>query len=132
MNNKNGLIPDSDLETLESKAQGLEAEIKEWKAKHKDIYEIGIEDEDDKESVLDGVRIICRAPGRAELSRFIKDVTAGDALKAQNNFFFGCLLHPKAEVLKEIVDEKPGIIVALGNKLQEITGISQNFTMTKL
>lgn len=110
----------------------LETKKQEWKAQHGDVYELIAEETDENISELGNTTIYCKAPGRVELARFVKDAATGDALKAQNNFFFGCLLYPDAEVIKRISDKKPGIVIALGNKLQELTGINQNFTMRKL
>jgi len=109
---------------------GIDAKIPGWKAQYKDVYELSIDEEVPNE--LSGIRIICRAPGRVEMSRFIQDVTKGDALKAQNNFFFGCLLYPDVEVIRTATDQKPGLVIALSNKLNEITGLNQNFTIKKL
>ena len=105
-------------------------QIASWKQQHGDVIEIQAEESGDPE--LDDLTIFCKKPGRTELSRFIKDAASGDALKAQNNFFFGCLLYPAPDVVKAIVDKKPGLIVALGNELQSLTGINQSFFMKKL
>jgi hypothetical protein len=109
----------------------LDSLIKAWKDRYGEIYEL-MADENEELPELAQLRIICKTPGRSELSRFIKDATAGDALKAQNNFVYGCLLYPDAAVLKQFVDKQPGLIVALGNELQSLTGTSQNFFMKKL
>lgn len=132
MNNKNEEVQNPVVDALDT-------QIEAWKAKYKDVYQLSVDLDDDEEKTSDvidsltALRIICREPGRNELSRFIKDVVGGgNAIKAQNNFFYGCLLHPTAEVLQKIVEQKPGLIVALGNKLQELTGMNQNFTLKKL
>jgi hypothetical protein len=109
----------------------LDELIKGWKERYGEIYELTA-DENEELPELVKLRIICKTPGRTELARFIKDATVKDALKAQNNFVYGCLLYPDAEVLKQIIDKKPGLIVALGNELQSLTGTSQNFFMKKL
>jgi hypothetical protein len=108
----------------------LTSRIENWKKQYGDVYQITVDDPEECPE-LAGVQIICRQPGRAQLSRLVKDI-AGDALKAQNNFFFDCLLYPDAELVKQIVDKKPGLMIALGNELQKLTGTNQNFTTTKL
>lgn len=118
--------------SLAKTAEEMAAKIEEWKRKYpKGVYLLRSEEVDDCPE-LENVDIYCKTPEREELSRFIKDATGGDALKAQNNFFYNCLLDPDPSFIKTIADKKPGIIIALGNKLQELTGINQGFTMRKL
>lgn len=107
------------------------SKIAGWKAQYGELCEMQLDEMEDIQE-LNGVRIICKMPGRANISKFVKDVNAGDALKAQNNFFFDCLLYPDASVIKQVIDKKPGVVIALGNLLQSQTGFNTNFTMKKL
>ncbi|MGE5607412.1 MAG: hypothetical protein ACM3YE_17200 [Bacteroidota bacterium] len=121
-----------DPENTQKATPDLDAQIKEWKAKYGDIYDLSIDDPEECPELADK-RIICRQPGRTHMSRFVKEIASGgDALKAQNNFFYDCLLYPDAEVIKQATDKKPGLIIALGNTLQKQTGINQVFTVKKL
>jgi hypothetical protein len=104
-----------------------EEQIKEWKQQYGEVYEISGEPEDAGEPMT----FYFRKPGRADLSRFAKEV-AKDMLKATNNLVFGCLLHPGPEVLRKMVDEKPGLVLALGAELQKIIGSSQDFLSRRL
>jgi hypothetical protein len=112
-------------------ATELQTKVSEWKSKYGDVYQITVDDPEECPELAD-VEIICRQPGRSQLSRLVQDIAKGDALKAQNNFFFDCLLYPDGEVIKQVADKKPGLIIALGNELQKLTGTNQNFTMKKL
>lgn len=121
----------SQAETKANLLTPLEQRIDQWKEQYKEVYELQTDDPEECPE-LASLRIICKRPDRTSLSRFVKEASSGDALKAQNNFFYGCLLYPDAEVIRNVAEQKPGIIIALGNKLQELTGTNMGFTMKKL
>jgi hypothetical protein len=104
-----------------------EEQIREWKERHGEVYEIRGEVEDGGGDQV----FYFRKPGWADLSRFAREVTR-DLLKAANNLVYGCLLHPAPEVLRRMVDEKPGLIMGLAGELQKIVGSSQDFLARKL
>jgi hypothetical protein len=104
-----------------------EDKIQEWKQQYGEVYEIASDVDDAGEPMT----FYFRKPGWADLSRFAREV-AKDMLKATNNLVFGCLLHPSPDVLRKQVEEKPGLILALGAELQKIIGANQDFLSRKL
>jgi len=103
-----------------------EEQIKAWKEQHGDVFEIRGEDAGDQEMTF-----YFRKPGRADLSRFAKEATK-DVLLATNNLVVNCLLHPGPDVLRKLIDDKPGIVLALGAELQKLIGSNQDFFSRKL
>jgi hypothetical protein len=99
--------------------------IARLKAEHKgEIYELAVDDES-------GLVAIMRKPGRPDFSKFAKDV-ATDAYRAQNNLFFGCLLHPSADVFKDAFEKDPGLAMAFGNKLLTMAKVNVEVLEKKL
>lgn len=117
----------------DQKKQGeldLEKQKKEWIEQYGEVYEIAaeadLEDEKAKPMVF-----YFKKPGRTNLSRYIKDAMK-NAYKAMYNLTFDCLLYPDRDAVTKLIEEKPGLIVALGNELQEIIGVNQDFFSKKL
>lgn len=110
------------------KAVTLEERIESLKDQYGTIYEIAADVDFDggKEMVF-----IFKKPGRSELGRYLKTAMS-DAYRAMHNLVFDCLVYPEKDVVVKMVEEEPGLIVALGNELQDLVGINKNFTRKKL
>lgn len=106
-------------------------QIDKWKQEHGEVYkitgEIPLDDNNDPEPQ----DFYFSKPGRIHLSRFAKEAII-DALKAQNNVVFGCLLHPAPETVQQLVAKKPGLIIPLASELLKVTGLNQDFLAKKL
>lgn len=61
------------------------------------------------------------------MSHFVKQVVS-DALKAMYNLAFDCLLYPDQDTVHKLFDEKPGMAISVGSKLQGIVGTNQDFS----
>ncbi|GAB6100439.1 hypothetical protein JCM16358_23180 [Halanaerocella petrolearia] len=106
----------------------LEEKIKNLKKQYGTIYEIAAEvDFEGGEEMV----FIFKKPGRSELGRYLKTAMT-DAYRAMHNLVFDCLVYPEKDVVVKMVEEEPGLIVALGNELQDLVGINKNFTRKKL
>lgn len=103
-------------------------QIEAWKREFGEVYELTGEPENDHEPPP---RFYFRKPGRAHLSRLSKELMK-DALRGLENLVFGCLLHPSEDVLRERLQQRPGIVIALGGELQKIIGTNQDFFTKKL
>lgn len=113
-------------EQRQPEARPAPEEIARWKAEHGEVYEIGTETEDGRR-----LAFIFKKPGRVALSHFARTATK-DTLKALNNLVFDCLLWPSADQVRAIMDEKPGYLIGLGGKLQELTGLNEDFFAGRL
>lgn len=107
-------------------ARPAQEEIERFKAEHGEVYEIGTETEDGRR-----LTFIFKKPGRSELSHFARTAMK-DALKAMNNLVFDCLIWPGPDRVTAILDEKPGYLVGLGAKLQELVGLNEDFFAGRL
>lgn len=103
-----------------------EQQLQEWKEKYGDVYEVRVSDDEEKLPVF-----YFKKPGRGELSRFSKEMMS-NMYNALNNMVFACLIHPSAEVVAGLVNDKPGLVISLGAELQKIAGSNQNFTSKRL
>jgi hypothetical protein len=112
-----------------AKKDDLKQKIEGFKEQYGTVYEIaadvGFEEEADE------MLFVFKKPGRAALSRYIKGAM-NDAYRAMYNLVFDCLLYPDRDLLMNMLEDKPGLIVALGNELQELVGVNQNFTSKRL
>jgi hypothetical protein len=102
----------------------LNIDIPALKAQHGELWLLEAEGED----------LICvvKKPGRAHLSRYISDVTSGNAHRAMTNLFFDCLLAPEPEGLRKRLEEDAGLIVPLGTQLVGMAKLNVEVTAKKL
>ncbi|MCL4514152.1 MAG: hypothetical protein M1379_00935 [Firmicutes bacterium] len=105
-------------------------QIEKWKKEFEGVYELRAETDDDKPEEVP-LTLYFKRPGREELSRFAKSA-AGETLKATSQFVFDCRLYPDEQVLRKLFEEKPGLAISIGNKLSEIVGVNQVFTVKRL
>lgn len=111
----------------------LERTIAEWKKQYGEdnIYDLTPQIEGDDWAEFKNTRIICRKPARRDLSRLAKGLT-GDSLTALQNLVYDCLLYPSREVIDRMLAVKPGLVISLGNALQDLAGIMTDFLPRKL
>lgn len=101
-------------------------QLEEWKKKYGDIYRVTGELDDET-----SLEFIFRKPARKDLARFAQEMQK-DLIKATNNLVYNCLLYPDASVVQKMVEEKPGMILALGGELQKLIGSNIDFLSTRL
>lgn len=113
----------------QSKKKKLQEKINDWKEQYGEIYEIAadVEFEQNSEQMI----FIFRKPNRQHLSRYIKTAMK-NAYKAMHTLVFDTLLYPDKDKVSKMVEEKPGLIISLGNELQDIIGVNQDFFSKKL
>lgn len=101
--------------------------ITKWKAKYGDVYAVTCDDDDLP------LTLYFRKPTRQHLSRFTKSIaTQGDAVKAMNNFIQDTLIYPEMDTLMPLLTEKPGLVIPIGQQLQEIVGSNKHFLAKRL
>ncbi|MDI3547886.1 MAG: hypothetical protein PWR10_1538 [Halanaerobiales bacterium] len=110
--------------------ENLEKQKEKWIEEFGEVYEIAAEADIDEGNAKPMV-FYFKKPGRTNLSRYIKDAMK-NAYKAMYNLTFDCLLYPDRDAVTKLIEEKPGLIIALGNELQEIIGVNQDFFSKKL
>lgn len=98
-----------------------DADIERWKAQHGEVYAF--------ES--DELTVYCRKPGRAELARFTREMQR-DLYRASHNLVISVLLHPSAEIVQQVAQRKPGIILSLAGELNDVAGSTVPFSSRKL
>jgi len=128
-NVKEETMQDKVVATSGVKKDSLKEKIEGFKEEYGTVYEIAadIGFEEEAEEML----FVFKKPGRAALSRYIKGAMS-DAYRAMYNLVFDCLLYPDKDLLMKMLEDKPGLIIALGNELQELVGVNQNFTSKRL
>ena len=104
--------------------------VEQWKAQYGDVYELSPENEDAAKEGVPEV-LYFRLPGRPELSRMAKTAMT-DSLKAFNNLCMDCVLWPDKSALVAVFDKKPGLMISLGAKVQQLVGAGLDFTHRRL
>lgn len=101
--------------------------IVEWKKQHGEVLKLSgeVSEETGQEEFY------FRKPARKDLARFAKEAVK-DIMKGTNNLVYACLLYPNGEDLKQRLEEKPGLILALGSELQKVVGSNTDFLSTTL
>jgi hypothetical protein len=103
-------------------------QIEQWKAQYGEVYKIQTDTDNPNEKPL---VFYFQKPARTHFSRFIKD-SMKDAYKAMHTMINDLALHPSKEKLAQIFQEKPGLVVAVGNELNKIIGVSEDFLTSKV
>lgn len=124
------------MKEQETPAAGdLAAEIAQWKAKYGEdaIHDMTPQnvEEDEVWSQIGVKRVICRRPERRDMSRLAKGLS-GDAMVSMQNLVYDCLLYPSRDMVDKLFAKKPGLIISLGNALQELAGVLTDFLPRKL
>lgn len=101
--------------------------LEDWKKQYGDVYKIENEPEDGEEPL----KFYFKKPQRQHFSRFIKE-SMKDAYKAMRTMVDDLALYPSPEVRNKLFEEKPGLVVAVGNELNKIIGVSQDFLTSKV
>lgn len=102
-------------------SQPGQAQIEQWKAQHGEVYAL--------ES--DELTVYCRKPGRAEMARFAKELQR-DLYRASHNLVMACRLYPDVEVINQVAESKPGVILTLAGELAELSGANTAFLSRRL
>lgn len=113
-------------------------QIESWKQQYgaKNIYRLESKPKDDDDDGIGPTEpalvVYCRKPNPGHLSRFTEAVTNKKAFKGLSDLVFDTRLWPDAEVVKNLAEDQPGLILTLGGQLQKLVGIDVNFTVTRL
>ncbi len=73
-----------------------------------------------------------RKPGKPEMNRYLGTAAKGKVATAVNNLVMDLAVSPDADALRAKFSEKPGLMVALNNALQNAVGINEDFEVKKL
>lgn len=105
----------------ELKKDVTEEQIKQWKAQHGDVFVLESDD----------LTVYCRRPRRDEMARFAKELQR-DLYRASHNLLVSCRLHPDMQVISQMAEAKPGVILSLAGELSELAGANISFLSRKL
>ena len=105
----------------ELKRDVTEEQIKQWKAKHGEVFALESDD----------LTVYCRKPGRVEMARFAKELQR-DLYRASHNLLVSCRLHPDMDVINAVAESRPGVILSLSRELSELAGANVAFLSRKL
>lgn len=120
----------------EAAKEDFEAKVAEWKRQYGEVYMIEVDaslldpEADDVKS-MEEARFVFRKPERTHLSRFAKGALT-NTLNATANLVYDCLLYPDKSVVKQLLEEKPGMAIGLSGELQKTVGMGQDFFRKKL
>lgn len=73
-----------------------------------------------------------KKPGKADISRYLASAAKGKLTQAVQNMVFELAVHPAKAELQNEFEERPGLLVALNNALQNAVGINEEFNVKKL
>ncbi len=105
----------------------MNQQVEDWKKQYGDVILIKNEPEDDEAQLV----FYFKKPQRQHFSRFIKE-SMKDAYKAMRTMVDDLALYPAPEVRNKLFEEKPGLVVAVGNELNKVIGVSQDFLTSKV
>jgi len=66
------------------------------------------------------------------MGRYLSAAAKGKLASAVQNLVYDLAVHPGSEELKRKFGEKPGLVVALNNALQNAVGLNEEFEVKKL
>ncbi|MBW7997527.1 MAG: hypothetical protein FVQ81_13315 [Candidatus Glassbacteria bacterium] len=67
-------------------------------------------------------------PQNHHISRYAREASGGNALKASTNLVMELAIKPGRTELQEMFKDKPGLPIALGNEIGKATGITEEFS----
>jgi alpha-amylase/alpha-mannosidase (GH57 family) len=106
---------------LEGPVKATPEEIENWKKQYKDIFEVDIGE----------FTFFVRKPTRQEFTRYF-DTSLRSPFSATLTLVTSCLLKPAGADYIAILEEKPGLHVALTNELQDKIGLNLTASSKKL
>lgn len=80
----------------------------------------------------DGKEYYFRKPGKMEMDRYLASAAKRKLAQAARNLVFDLAIIPNRDEIKNMFEEKPGLMVALSNSLQESVGLNEEFEVKKL
>lgn len=80
----------------------------------------------------DGNVYYFKKPGKTDMNRYLASAARGKLVMAVQNLVFDLAVHPTRESLREKLGERPGLMVALNNALQNAVGLNEEFEIKKL
>ena len=105
----------------ELKRDVTEEQIKQWKAKHGEVFALESDD----------LTVYCRKPGRVEMARCAKALQR-DLFRASHILLVSCGLHPYMDGINAVAESRPGVILSLAGELSELAGANVAFLSRKL
>ena len=80
----------------------------------------------------DGKNYYFHKPGKQEMDRYLAAAAKGKISTAANNLVMETAVFPDKATLKTMFAERPGLMVAINNALQNAVGINEEFEVKKL
>jgi hypothetical protein len=80
----------------------------------------------------DGAKYYFKEPGRAVIDRYLGSAAKGKITTGLRNLVFDLAVFPDAAELTDRFEQKPGLVVALSNALQNAVGLNEEFAAKKL
>lgn len=79
------------------------------------------------------VELVLSSPNRAQYRRFIaSSMDEKKRLSAVENLVMECVLWPERQRLEQALDARPGLVMAISEKLMELAGIFEEVRVKKL
>ena len=73
-----------------------------------------------------------KAPGKADMNRYLSSAAKGKLAAAAQNLVFDLAIVPDRQSLRQKFTAKPGLMVAINNALQNAAGLNEEFEVKKL
>lgn len=67
-------------------------------------------------------------PQNPHISRYAREASGGNSLKANTNLVMSLALQPTPAELQRMFQDKPGLPIALGNEISKAVGITEEFS----
>lgn len=80
----------------------------------------------------DGDKYYFRKPNKADMNRYLAGAATGKLASAVTNLVYGLAIHPAQDELEKRVEERPGLMVALNNAIQNAIGLNEEFHVKNL
>lgn len=80
----------------------------------------------------DGAVYYFRFPSRNDIDRYLASAAKGKITAGLRNLVLGLTVTPDSGALSNLFEQKPGLVVALSNSLQNAVGLNEEFTSKKL
>lgn len=79
------------------------------------------------------VELIVRSPNRAQYKRFVaSSMDDKKRLSAVENLVTECVVWPDRQRLEQLLEARPGLMMAISEKLMELAGIFEDVQIKKL
>ena len=101
-------------------------EMAAWREKHGKIFTLEADEEINGETLF----LVIKKPSRASFERYQEDAIKKGS-KAMQQFAKENILYPDKEIISAIFSDKPGVAINIATNLQDLMGVSVNFTLNE-